>query len=102
RELRPASTDAEQAANKIARCIISASIRLFGRDPEANGRRLPHHLLAQRQHAARFRTLSVRASRKPLAAADPIDLALHRDALIAARKVGDGQRGEWTVTPKFS
>src|SRR5438445_5931165 len=83
-------TDNPGSASPVRHLAVS-SVRS---NPQPTRRCLPHHLIRQRKHALRLRALSRRASGKSLAAANPGDLALHGDALIAARKVANGERSE--------
>src|SRR4051794_2858219 len=69
---------------------------------EPQRQRSPYHVVAKREHAARFGTLAGRSAGEALAASNPRNLALHRDALIAARKIGDRERREWTVAPEVA
>src|SRR4051794_39010511 len=86
-----------QGMNRSALYRVRVQRRL-----EPQRQRFPYQVVAKCLHAARFGTLAGRGAGEALAASNPRNVALHRDALIAARKIGNGERREWTVAPELA
>src|ERR1017187_7430717 len=54
----------------------------------------------KREHAARLWTLSGCSSHESLTPPNPLDISPHRDGLVPARKIWNGESHERTVAPE--